>query len=102
MMNEVSMNKKQLEFIKLAEEAFGTEAVLSRADVSKIVNENNLVHPYWFTKEEYRHDRGTYKLPNIGTKSVSNKKELQPAQPVKQAEPEMEVALAAQIGRAHV
>ena len=88
------MNKKQLEFIKLAEEAFGVGAVLSRADVSKIVGENNLVHPYWFTKEEYRHDRGTYKLPSIGTKSVAKKTESQPAQ---QAEPELEVALAAQV-----
>ena len=90
-MNEVNMNKKQLEFIKLAEEAFGVGAVLSRADVSKIVGENNLVHPYWFTKEEYRHDRGTYKLPSIGTKSVAKKTESQPD------EPELEVALAAQV-----
>ena len=44
MMNGVNMNKKQLQFVELAQEEFGVEGVLTRADVTKIVDENNLAY----------------------------------------------------------
>ena len=78
----MSLNRNQTKFVEAAEVVFGTEAVLNREQIQKVAEENNLTFPYWLiTKSEYRHDRGQYKLPSIGTK-------------VKQKEPETEMALA--------
>lgn len=81
----MSLNRNQKSFVAAAEAIFGTNAILSRDDIQRVVEENNISFPYWLvTKSEYRAERGQYQLPNIGTKP-------------KVQEPEFEVALAAQV-----
>jgi MoxR-like ATPase len=85
----VTFNKNQLAFIQAAEEVFGVGAILTRDGIQHVVEEKDLSFPFWLvTKAEYRYDRGRYKLPDIGTK---------PKQTMKQEEPELEVALSAQV-----
>lgn len=82
----MSLNRNQIAFVKAAEELFGTGSILTRDGIQHVIEENDLSFPHWFvTKSEYRVDRGQYKLPDIGTKKATVK------------EPEMEVALAAQV-----
>lgn len=84
----MSLNRNQTTFVKAAEEIYGAGSILNRDQITRVVEENDFSFPYWFvTKSEYRVGRGEYKLPNIGTKS----------KPVVKEEPEMEVALAAQV-----
>jgi len=84
----MSLNRNQTAFVKAAEEIYGTGSILNRDQITRVVEENDISFPYWFvTKTEYRVGRGEYKLPNIGTKS----------KPVMKEEPQMEVALAAQV-----
>jgi len=84
----MSLNRNQTAFVKAAEEIYGTGSILNRDQITRVVEENDFSFPYWFvTKSEYRVGRGEYKLPNIGTKS----------KPVMKEEPQMEVALAAQV-----
>ena len=65
----MSLNRNQVEFVKCAEELFGTGSVLTREGIQHVCEENDLSFPYWFvTKTEYRAERGRYKLPDIGTK----------------------------------
>ena len=81
----MSLNRNQKSFVTAAEDIFGANAVLSRDDIQRVVEEKNVSFPYWLvTKSEYRAERGQYQLPNIGTKP-------------KVKEPEFEVALAAQV-----
>ena len=85
----MTFNKNQLAFIHAAEEVFGVGAILTRDGIQHVVEEKDLTFPFWLvTKAEYRYDRGRYKLPDIGTK---------PKQIMKQEEPELEVALSAQV-----
>jgi len=84
----MSLNRNQTTFVKAAEEIYGAGSILNRDQITRVVEENDFSFPYWFvTKSEYRVGRGEYKLPNIGTKS----------KPVMKEEPQMEVALAAQV-----
>ena len=81
----MSLNRNQKSFVTAAEDIFGANAVLSRDDIQRVVEEKSISFPYWLvTKSEYRAERGHYQLPNIGTKP-------------KVQEPEFEVALAAQV-----
>ena len=81
----MSLNRNQKSFVTAAEDIFGVNAVLSRDDIQRVVEEKSISFPYWLvTKSEYRAERGHYQLPNIGTKP-------------KVKEPEFEVALAAQV-----
>ena len=83
----MSLNRNQVAFVKAAEEIYGTNSILNRDQIQRVVEENDISFPYWFvTKSDYRIGRGEYKLPNIGTKTK-----------MKEKEPEMEVALAAQV-----
>jgi MoxR-like ATPase len=83
----MKFNKNALAFIVAAEKAFGPGSILTRDGINQIVEETGAPYPYWFvTKSEYRYARGQYKLPDIGTKKI-----------MKQPEPELEVALAAQV-----
>ena len=82
----MSLNRNQTAFVKAAEELFGTGSILTRDGIQHVIEENDLAFPHWFvTKSEYRVERGQYKLPDIGTKKIVKK------------EPDMEVALAAQV-----
>ena len=65
------MNKNAKQFIMAAESLFGTNAVLDRDMISKVVDEADVPYPYWLvTKSEYRTGRGEYKLPASGEKVV--------------------------------
>jgi hypothetical protein len=65
------MNKNAKQFIVAAESIFGSEPVLSRDDITKVVNESGAPYPYWLvTKAQYRYDRGQYKVPPSGEKIV--------------------------------
>jgi hypothetical protein len=83
----MSLNRNQIAFVKAAEELFGVGSILTRDGIDHVCEEKNLSYPYWLvTKSEYRSGRGHYQLPNIGSKPVQ-----------KQPEPELEVAMAAQV-----
>lgn len=72
----MSLNRNQIAFVSAAEKIFGTESILDRNDIQRVVDEEDLAFPYWFvTKTEYRCGRGQYKLPNIGTKVIEKKEE---------------------------
>jgi len=74
------MNKNAKQFIMAAESLFGTNAVLDRDMISKVVDEADVPYPYWLvTKSEYRTGRGEYKLPSSGEKVV--KKQVAEPQP---------------------
>ena len=83
----MSFNKNQVAFIKAAERLYGIGAVLNRDNIQHVASEEDMAFPFWFvTKSEYRSGRGQYQLPDIGSKPE-----------VKQVEPELEMALAAQV-----
>jgi MoxR-like ATPase len=83
----MSLNRNQVAFVKAAERLYGIGAVLSRDNIQHVAREEDMSFPFWFvTKSEYRSGRGQYQLPDIGSKPE-----------VKQAEPELEMALAAQV-----
>lgn len=63
------LNRNAKSFIMAAEEIFGTDAILSRDDINRVVNEKSLPQPYWLlNKSDYRIGRGQYKLPSINGK----------------------------------
>jgi len=83
----MSLNRNAKAFVAAAEELFGVGSILTRDGIQHVVEEKDVPYPHWFvTKSEYRVERGHYKLPDIGSK---------PKQTVK--EPEMEMALSAQV-----
>jgi len=76
----MSFNRNAVAFIEAAEKTYGIGATLTRDDINRIVKEENVPHPYWFTtKTEYRVDRGQYKLPDIGNKPKVDEPELEMA-----------------------
>ena len=82
----MNFNKNAKAFISAAEQIFGIESLLTREDITRVVNESGAPYPYWFvTKTEFREGRGSYRLPSIGTK---------PKNEIKMEEPEAEVAYA--------
>ena len=83
----MSLNKNQVAFVKAAERLYGVGSILNRDNIQHVAREEDMSFPFWFvTKSEYRSGRGQYQLPDIGTKPV-----------VKQDEPELEMALSAQV-----
>ena len=68
----MKFNRNALAFIEAAEQEFGHEGVLTREDIDRVVSKYSVPQPYWFTtKTEYRVGRGQYKLPNIGTETIT-------------------------------
>ena len=83
----MSLNKNQVAFVKAAERLYGIGAVLTRDNIQHVAREEDMAFPFWFvTKSDYRSGRGQYQLPDIGTKPT-----------IKQDEPELEMALSAQV-----
>ena len=71
------MNKNAKQFIVAAESIFGTEPILNRDDITRVVNESGCQYPYWLvTKAEFRYDRGQYKVPPSGEKIVKLKEKI--------------------------
>jgi midasin (ATPase involved in ribosome maturation) len=87
------MNKNATAFIVAAENIFGTEPILTRDDITRVVNESGAPYPYWLvTKAEYRYDRGQYKVPPSGI--VKKSKTIVKKMTEDSKEPEMEMAYA--------
>jgi hypothetical protein len=85
----MKLNRNQEAFVLAATELFGADAALNREEINRVCEENDLSFPYWLvTKSEYRAERGLYKLP-----SLPNAKKIT----VKQPEPELEMAMSAQV-----
>lgn len=79
------MNKNAKQFVVACEERFGSEAVINRDIITQVCNESGAPYPYWLvTKEQYRYDRGQYKVPPSGEKIIK----------ARMKEPELEVAYA--------
>lgn len=94
------MNKNAKSFIVASEGIFGSEAVLSRDDITRVVNESGAPYPYWLvTKSEYRYDRGQYKVPPSGEKIVKKSETIvkNSEQDCKEPETEMAYAQPAQV-----
>jgi hypothetical protein len=71
------MNKNAKQFIVAAESIFGSEPILNRDDITRVVNESDAPYPYWLvTKSQYRYDRGQYKVPPSGEKIVKLKEKI--------------------------
>ena len=86
----MSLNRNARAFVLAAEEKFGIGAILSRDNISSVVEEKGVSYPHWLvTKSEHRYDRGLYRLPDIGTKTFKNT--------VTEKEPELEMNLSAQV-----
>jgi MoxR-like ATPase len=84
------MNKNAKAFVVAAESLFGANAVLTRDEIGRVVNESGAPYPYWLvTKAEYRSGRGQYQLPLSGEKIVKLKDV-----DCKVDEPELEMAYA--------
>lgn len=63
------LNRNAKAFIIAAEEIFGADAILTRDEITRVVNEKSLPQPYWlFNKTDYRVGRGQYKLPSINSR----------------------------------
>ena len=60
------MNRNAKAFVVAAVAKFGDTAILTRDQIQEVVKESGAPFPYWFiTKQEYRHDRGQYRLPKL-------------------------------------
>jgi hypothetical protein len=91
------MNKNAKSFVVACESIFGSEAIVNRDDITKVVNESGAPYPYWLvTKSEYRYDRGQYKVPPSGEKIVKLKEKIVKLNDAdcKVIEPETEMAYA--------
>lgn len=88
----MSLNRNGRAFVLAAEEKFGIGAIVTRDNIASVVEEKGVPYPHWLvTKSEHRHDRGRYRLPDIGSRHIT-KSVVQ-----KEPEPEMEMALSAQV-----
>jgi MoxR-like ATPase len=63
---EFFMNRNAKSFVTAAAIKFGDGAILTRDQIQQVVDESGAPFPYWFiTKQEYRADRGQYRLPAL-------------------------------------
>ena len=62
----MSLNRNAQAFVVAAENKFGIGATMTRDDINRVVKEDGVPFPYWFTnKNEYRVGRGSYRLPEL-------------------------------------
>jgi MoxR-like ATPase len=80
------MNRNARSFVEAATSVFGTNAVMNRTQIDRIVEEKSVPYPFWFvTKQEYRADRGQYRLPSLpGSDTVAVAKVADEVVPVAQ------------------
>ena len=73
------MNKNALAFVTACESKFGSEAIVSREDINRVVSESGAPYPYWLvTKSDFRADRGQYRVPASGITVKQNANEKTP------------------------
>ena len=59
------MNRNAKAFVQAATELFGENAILSRDQIQRVVDERSVPYPFWFvTRQEFRANRGQYRLPD--------------------------------------
>ena len=74
----MSLNRNAQAFVLAAENKFGIGATLTRDDINRVVKEDGVPYPYWFTnKTEYRVDRGSYRLPELNNEMAVKEPELE-------------------------
>jgi MoxR-like ATPase len=80
------MNRNARSFVEAATSVFGPNAVMNRTQIDRIVEEKSVPYPFWFvTKQEYRADRGQYRLPSLpGSDTVAVSKVADEVKPVAQ------------------
>jgi len=89
------MNRNQKKFIAACEEIFGVNAVVTRDQIERVVNEKEVTRPFWLmTNKEYRESRGQYRVPSLGG---AIKKVKDTVKDMITTEPEMTVNLTAQV-----
>ena len=79
------------------EQLFGSEAIVNRDDITRVVNESGAPYPFWLvTKKEFRSERGAYRVPPSGEKIVKLKESIVKLNEAdcKVNEPETEMAYA--------
>ena len=60
------MKQNTKAFIIAANEIFGENAVLTRDEIQRVVDEKNVPYPFWIVqRQEYRAGRGQYRVPTI-------------------------------------
>lgn len=94
------LNRRALAFVMACEEKFGVNAVITRDGITQIINESGVDYPYWLTaQQQYRYDRGQYKVPSSGQKIVKKSEKIvkNSEQDCKEPETEMAYAQPAQV-----
>ena len=60
----MKLTKNQETFIDAVKEVLGTQTILNRADIQRVVDEKGMKYPHWLvTKSEFRFGRGEYRIP---------------------------------------
>jgi hypothetical protein len=91
----MNLNKNGMAFVTACESIFGSEAIVNRDDIARVVQETDAPYPYWLvTKVQYRYDRGQYKVPPSGQKIVKKSEKIVKKSEQDCKEPEMEMAYA--------
>lgn len=69
----MSLTSKQKQFVETARSILGESTfVVTRQDIQRVIDESGLSFPHWLvTKSDYRYERGQYKLPQIGSKTMN-------------------------------
>jgi len=76
------MNRNAKAFVTAAASKFGDGAILNRDQIQSVCNDSGAPFPYWFiTKQEYRADRGMYRLPALPDGNYSAAAPVAVAQP---------------------
>ena len=61
----MNFNRNAKAFVQAASELFGANAVLTRDQIQRVVDERLVPYPFWFvTRQEFRTGRGQYRLPD--------------------------------------
>ena len=77
----MSLTEKQIAFVQLANQN-GYMSTISRKDAKELCRVHNFQWPRWIAiDDQYRHSRGVYKLPNIGTVEAVAKTEAESSVP---------------------
>ena len=60
------MNRNAKAFVTAATIKFGANPIVTRDQIQQVCDESGAPFPYWLiTKQEFRHDRGQYRVPGL-------------------------------------
>ena len=105
----MKLTKNQETFIDAVKEVLGTQTILNRADIQRVVDEKGMKYPHWLvTKSEFRFGRGEYRIPGDAGNVEVTEPVIAPAmaQVTHLRQPklidEVDTSIPDEIGRAHV